>query len=456
MLRSTFHLILFAVCFGHPMTDAAADDAPIDSILAAAYRDSGITVSETCGDLTFLRRVSLDLIGRVPTISEIKRFESNGNRTALVDQLLESEGFSRYWSQLWTTILVGRGEGNQANRESLRRWMETQFRENKPLDQIAFDLISAEGVTALDGPVNFLVSNRDDPVTPVSRIFLGVQLDCARCHDHPFDRWTQDDYVAMRRFFRTIQVREVSGGVELVDSGATGAAQNESPRFLTGARPSTGAWRREMALMTVRCRPFARAMGNRVWQLLMGRGIVDPVDGLSQSAAPSVPELHQALAEQLRSGRFDLRRLVRTICLSDAYARTESLRSTPIESEAVEKFAARRPRPLLPEQLVVSYATILNRELPSPEATNALAVEYMGRAAAKAGATDPLSLQRTSQGLLQELADDSDEAAGTIESMFLSTLTRTPEPWERGRMENVSAADMMYALLHCNEFVFSH
>ncbi|MCA9135547.1 MAG: DUF1549 domain-containing protein [Planctomycetales bacterium] len=448
--------IVIAALIGQRATVADADDAQIDSILATAHRAAGIVESETCENLTFLRRVSLDLIGRVPTVDEIKQFESKSNRADVVDELIRSDAFPRYWSQLWTTVLVGRGTSNQSNREALRRWMEIQLRENKPLDQIAFDLISAEGVTALDGPVNFLVANRDDPVTPVSRIFLGVQLDCARCHDHPQDRWTQDDYVAMRQFFRTIQIREVSGGYELTDSGATGNPRDELPRFLTGARPSTAAWRREMALMTVRCRPFARAMGNRVWQLLMGRGIVDPVDGLSKTSAASVPALHDALADQLRSQGYDLRRLIRTICISDAYARTESQIDSPSQTSSIETFASRRPRPLQPEQLIVSYARILNRDLPSPESLNALATEYTGRAATKSAATDPLSLQRTSQGLLQELSDDTDDAYGDIDSIFLSTLSRRPGDWERERMQDVSASDLMYALLHCNEFVFCH
>ena len=127
----------------------------------------------------------MDLIGRVPTKDEITLFETNRDRVLAIDRLLSSDEFSRYWSQLWTTVLVGRGQAGATNREALRLWLEDQIRSERALDQIAFDLISAEGVTALDGHVNFIVGNREDPVTPVSRIFLGVQLDCARCHDHP-------------------------------------------------------------------------------------------------------------------------------------------------------------------------------------------------------------------------------------------------------------------------------
>lgn len=435
---------------------AVADDAPIDSILADAHHASGIEPTPTCGDLAFLRRISLDLIGRVPTNDEIAQFETYRDRVLAIDRLLSSDEFSRYWSQLWTTILVGRGQAGATNREALRLWLEDQIRSERALDQIAFDLISAEGVTALDGHVNFIVGNREDPVTPVSRIFLGVQLDCARCHDHPFDRWTQDDYLAMRKFFQPIQLREVSGGVRLTDSGSGNVDAEDAPRFLTGSRPRTAAWRRELALMTVRCKPFARAMGNRVWQMLMGRGVVDPVDGLSETQTPSVPDLHQALADQLRRQRFDLRRLIRTICSSDAYARTELAIKDASYDLAVERFAARRPRPLIPEQLIASYSMITRQQVPAPAELNGLAGEFLGRSSVSAGASDPLLIQRTSQGLLRELADESSATPGSIETIYLSTLTRRPDDWERQRMNAVSGSDMLYALLHCNEFVFSH
>ncbi|WP_182871371.1 DUF1549 domain-containing protein [Rhodopirellula sp. JC639] len=441
---------------------ADATDAPIDQILAAVHLDAGITPTERCDDPTFLRRISLDLLGRVPTVDELDRFEAEKDLAGTLDDMLRSEEFSRYWSQLWTTILVGRGESRQVDREALRRWLQTQFEQQSPLDQIAFDLISAEGVTTLDGDVNFLVANREDPVTPVSRIFLGVQLDCARCHDHPLDRWTQADYTAMRRFFQTISLREVSGGVQLVDSGARVdlAGRNNTadttPRFLTGSRPRTAAWRRELALMTVRSKPFARAMGNRVWQLLIGRGIVDPVDGLSQAHPPSVPALHQALADQLRGNGFDLRGLIRTIVTSDAYARISPHVDAADRTEAIELFAGRAPRPLLPEQLIASYATVMKRDLPPPDRLNTLAVEFIGQSAAETGAIDPLALQRTSQGLLQELAAETSPPSGDLDAIFRASLSRSPDDWERQRLDGVPGTDLLYVLLHGNEFVFSH
>ncbi|MEO1529351.1 MAG: DUF1549 domain-containing protein [Planctomycetota bacterium] len=447
MMRCIHFVLLIVWC-----TQLTASEASIDAILARAQANAGVTAASSCDDRTFIRRATLDLLGRVPTPEECRNFATSGDRSKLIDRLLASEEFPRYWSQLWATILVGRSV-EIADREGLRNWLETAFAEGRPLDQMAFDLISAKGVSALHGPVNFLIGNNEDPVAPISRVFLGVQLDCAQCHDHPFDRWTQDDHASMQRFFDPVEFREVSGGIEVVDHGGE-ASEDDRPRFLTGAKPRTSAWRREMALMTVRSKPFARAMGNRVWQLLFGRGIVDPVDGLSQDQPPSVPKLHQALADQLRSQQFDLRRLVATICKSEAYGRGAPDDANNLSNAVYETFAARRLRPLLPEQLIASYATVLRRKPPQAATLNDGSVQFLGQASAGKGASDPLDIQRTSQGLLQELAADSEATLMDLDSLFMATLSRRPDEWERERLASVPASDVLYALLHCNEFVF--
>ncbi|MEM6473188.1 MAG: DUF1549 domain-containing protein, partial [Planctomycetota bacterium] len=397
------------------------------------------------------------------------------DRESAIERLLSSPDFASYWSQLWATILVGRGDEPQSDRERLRLWMEQRLRENTPFDQVAFDLISADGVTTLHGPVNFLVANREDPVTQVSRVFLGVQLDCARCHDHPFDRWTQNDYEKMRRFFETMRVQEVSGGTELSDSpGDRRAGEDDLPQFLTGARPRTSVWRRDLAIMTVRVKPFARAIGNRAWQLLIGRGIVDPVDGLSESEPPSVGELHEFLANRLQQSGFDIQDLIRLICQSHAYARTDHPADT--EATLVDRsrdyaaFAARRPRPMLPEQWVLSHETVVRKSLSpieggllenktgqaDPVTINSNAIHLLGTSAVSIGGTDPLSFQRTSQGLLHEISIPSNANARSLEELFLATLQRQPSPNEERLFADASQRDVLYALLHCNEFVFNH
>ncbi|MEM8911710.1 MAG: DUF1549 domain-containing protein [Planctomycetota bacterium] len=432
---------------------SGTSDAPIDLILAQAHRDAGIEPAALVDASIFLRRLTLDLIGRVPTINELETFLASPDPIRTIDQLLSSDSFADYWSQVWTSILVGRNPDRPTDRDSLQRWLAARFAENLPMDQIAFDLISAQGVTAVDGAVNFLVGNLEDPTTSVSRVFLGVQLDCARCHDHPDDRWTQQDYQRMRRFFSAVRVDEVSGGVRVRDAAGTSGDIDEQPQFLTGAVPQTAAWRREMAYMTVRSKPFARAIGNRVWQLLLGRGVVSPVDGLSESARPSVEELHDVLGDQLRRQKFNLRRLIQTICSSDAYRRRSD--PSPTEtSRSVEVFATRRPRPLLPEQMLRSYWRILRDEELTGTSLNERSIEWLGRSAAASGSSDPLQRSRTSQGLLVELSSPISAPWNHLDPMFLSTLSRRPTESEHDRLAGASAPDLMYALLHCNEFVF--
>ena len=229
--------------------------ATIDRILSERHREERIAPTAPCDDATFLRRLSLDLLGRVPTTNELKAFLVDNDRPAAIDRLLASPEHAQFWSELWTTMLVGRGQRRGVEREILRRWLEEALRLDEPLNQTAFQLISAEGVTSLDGPVNYVVASREDPVMRLSRTFLSVQLDCARCHDHPFDRWKNDDYVAMQRFYRPVQYRQVSGGIAVSDNVAD---DSNRPIFLTGREPQTSAWRRELALMVVQSKPFSR------------------------------------------------------------------------------------------------------------------------------------------------------------------------------------------------------
>ena len=446
-----FSIIVSIVCSQR----AIGAGIDVDSILAEAHRMDSVKVAPLVNNHLFVRRVTLDLLGRIPTIEELEAFDSDPNYASWVNHCLSSDEFPSYWSEIWTSILIGRNPSGRVDRQALQSWLAGKFRQNESLDQIAFDLIAARGVTALDGPVNFLVGNQEDPVTAVSRAFLGVQLDCARCHDHPYDRWTQQDYTDMKRFFSPMRVREVSGGFEVLDLGTHSSDPGFVPRFLTNARPKTLAWRSELALMVVRSKPFARAMGNRIWQLLFGQGIVDPVDGLSQSAKASVPELHDALGEQLRSSGFDLRETICTICLSKAYRRSSSDISSDSKFTNQQRslFAFRMPRPLTPEQLARSYAVVANRQMPSPDELNQSSIAFLGRSAVTAGVTDPIEFTRTSQGILRELAVNLAANHQNVESLFLSVLSRLPDEWEKNRFSSVQHDDALFALLHCNEFI---
>lgn len=430
---------------------AAADN--IDSMLAEAHWQAELSTTEVCDDATFYRRLSLDLIGRVPTTRELEDFLARPDRAAATDRLLRSEEHPRFWSQLWTLMLVGRGEQRGVEREVLRRWLEEGLSTNLAVNQLAFQLITAQGVSSLDGPVNFAVASRQDPVMRLSRTFLSVQLDCAQCHDHPHDRWTNDDYLAMTRFYQPTQFREVSGGVAVSDTGPDPNA--EKPVFLTGRRPHTAAWRRELGWMVVQSKPFSRAMVNRTWHWLMGRGIVDPVDGLSRDNPARLPVLLEQLAADFRHSQFQLQPLIRRICLSDAYQRQPAVGDSSESERQLQLFAARNVRPMLPEQWVASTAVVLDRPVPLPEQLTLRARQLLGQTRQESPATDPYTWTATSQTLIRQLSSPMPAPLGDLDAMFLVTLGRRPTARERELVSGHSSQDTLFALVHSNEFMMN-
>jgi hypothetical protein len=312
-------------------------------------------------------------------------------------------------------------------------------------------LISAEGVTSLHGPVSYVVASRGDPVMRLSRTFLSVQLDCAGCHDHPFDRWTHDDYAALERFYRPLQYREVSGGVSVRDAPGSGSPP---PVFLTGRQPQTSAWRRELALMVVQSKPFSRAMVNRTWSWLMGRGMVDPVDGLSRENQPTVPKLLEALAADFREG-FRLRPLIRRICRSDAYQRKPAGTASRESQRQRQFFAARTTRPMMPEQWIVSVAVVLDRPVPGPQQVAQQTRQLLGIPPQATPTSDPYQWTETSQTLVRQLSGPIRAPLRDLESLFMATLARSPTAQEGKLMDGYSSQEILFALIHGNEFVLN-
>ena len=242
---------------------ATVGSESVDSILAEVWKSRGIEPAPVCSDREFRRRTSLDIIGRVPTLEEILYFERTSDRAELINRLLDHERFAHFWSDVWAANLNGYGDAFDSDRKSLRNWLEQAFAADVPFDTLTRRLITTHGSSSLKGPANFLLRHPEEPTVKVSRLFLGVRLDCARCHDHPFDRWTQKDFQLMNRFFKATEREESSSGnIRLVD--VVMDEEEERPRFLTGARPRTTRWRSELALFVTHSKPFARAFSNRL------------------------------------------------------------------------------------------------------------------------------------------------------------------------------------------------
>lgn len=439
------------ICILPFRSEVYATDPMIDSLLNEVHQQVGITPLPRCDDATFLRRLSLDLIGRVPSVTELKAFLDDPDRIGAIDQYLARNEHSQFWSQLWTTMLVGRSPRRGVEREVLRQWLASSLADQVPLNQVAFDLIAAQGVTSLNGPANFVLASRDDPVMRLSRTFLSVQLDCAQCHDHPHDRWTNSDYNGMKRFFEPLVFREVAGGVLIEDRGINEPA--EKPVFLTGRRPYTAAWRRELAWMVVRSKPFSRAMVNRTWYWLMGRGLVNPVDGWSRENPGKVPDLLEALATDLRDNDYPLRVLIRKICSSQAYQRQSVAGGEVVGKKLEAFFAARTIRQQLPEQWLTSVAQVLDRPLPSQAQVAEQAVRLMGRTQASQTDNDPYDWSATTQSLINQLAGEVPPPLRGLRQIYLATLARGPTDEEIAMAKSHSSQEILFSLVHCNEFV---
>jgi hypothetical protein len=406
---------------------------PIDRLLADAWKAAGV---EPAPLVDPARRMSLDLLGRIPLLGE--------RRTS--EDMLASPEFPRFWSEVWTAMLVGYTSAFESNREALRIWLEKRFAENRPFDKIAAELVAADGASATSGPVNFVLHHSEDPAPKVARTFLGVRLDCARCHDHPFDRWTQDDYKGMRDFFAPVERRPISeGNVRIVDNPDRGG----KPRFLTGATPVTRRWREELALYITSNKAFARAFANRLWYHFMGRGLVDPPDDASAKNKASVPELLELLADEARRTSFDLRAMIRLIVGSDAYRRA---RRRPSDAPALEAlFAARVLKPMLPEQVFDSLVAALGLKANRAEFLKSFTGRSFGEDLSNAW-----TYRETVQDLLTKLSLEPRAPEKDVDALYRRLLSRPPKPREIELCEGRSAEDVVFALANSNEFYFNH
>ena len=429
----------------------SAGGESIDSILDSAWRQASVRPAELCTDDEFLRRASLDLIGRTPSLDDLHRFRERPDRAAKIDELVESDAFGRFWSEIWTASLNGYADAFDSDREVLRSWLEESLNKDVPYDAMVRELIVTKSASGLNGPANFLLRHPEQPTVKVVRMFLGVRLDCARCHDHPFARWKKTDFEQMGRFFEATRRQEVSeGNIRLVDFVPD--EDHPKPRFLTGATPITGQWRDEFALFVIKSKPFARTFANRVWYQLMGRGIVHPPDDFSQANGATVPLLLEFLAHRARRERFSVKSMAKRICNSRAYQL--SSRGQPQGAPGESLFASRLLRPLTPEQTFDSATVALDMS-PSAGDRN----RYVRRATGRSLDEDfsmTWDYRETVQAMMARLNAALPAPADSAEQLFQRILSRDPTTRERQICEGRDPNDIAFALINSNEFFFNH
>jgi hypothetical protein len=374
----------------------------IDNEVQAAWQREKVTPAAPAGDAAFLRRVYLDLVGTIPTGEETGQFlkdDDPAKRTKLIDRLIDDPRFAVHQADVWDLVLFGRHPPNPditRQRDVFRRWLTDKFARNEPYDHWVRELLLAEGNTAESGAPMFLLQFRNQPeeaAVAVSRIFLGTQLQCARCHDHPFDKWKQLDFYGMAGFFVRLTVVDGGGGAmrryQIAEKSSgevlfSGSVKEQRPgkkgtpvpaRFLGGSvleEPPLPATFKEPELKGNQAPPkpmfsrkekladwvvandnpyFSRAVANRVWAQFFGRGLVHPVDDLKLANKASHPELLEALSAQLAAHQFDLKWYIRELVNS----RTYQLASKGPTTEAMPRwFEQGRVRPLSAEEMLAA------------------------------------------------------------------------------------------------------
>ena len=322
-----------------PLTDPATvpEIAPavsfIDELIYRRLKVLGLTPSGKTTDNQFARRVYLDLTGRLPTPEQLDAWQSNSSfakRRDLIDELLASDELVEFWSLRFAELLrIKAAPNSDVAARVYSQWLKNQLAKSAPYDQMVHSLLMAEGDPQKEGPPNFYNSTSDARAQTefVSELFLGVRLRCANCHDHPLDHWTQDDYHGVSAIFARMDtgrlIRErTTGSVIHPATGEPAVARIPGDRFLNEnqrVRLELADW-----IVSENNPYFARAITNRIWKWLMGRGLVDPVDDLRITNPATHPQLLDRLAKDFVENDFDLRHTIRIICNSQAYARDSS------------------------------------------------------------------------------------------------------------------------------------
>lgn len=496
-----------------PKLDVTALAARIDQHLVERLNQDKILASSPATDAEFLRRAYLDIVGVIPSPEEAKAFLDDPTptkRAKLIDQLLANEKYGEHFADIWQSLTLPRDSANRRlTAEPFVKWLKDNFNQNKPWHQMVGELLISQGPQNQNGAVTFFLANQtpDKFTDQTSRLFLGVQLQCAQCHNHPFTGWKQAEYWGMAQFFMKVRPDNVNRAAKMGASpgiNESGKGKAKLPegamtvpaKFLQGkevalsssapARPVLAQW-----LASANNPYFARAMVNRMWQHFMGRGFVTPVDDMHENNAASHPALLADLAEQFKASGFDLKHLIRAICSSQAYQRSSKPASD--SDSATLLFAQMAVKPLTPEQLFDSLTQVVGRPTANERAVNK-------KMAARGGGNNPraqfvnffmtdegadpteyqsgipqaLRLMNSPQfnrpgGLFEKAMKTGATPAEVIETLYLGTLARRPTAEESSRLvayadkagANASDlrnaySDILWALLNSSEFALNH
>jgi len=497
----------------------------IDALVEAQWAKEKITPAPVAGDAEFLRRVSLDLCGRIPAGSEVRDFISDASpakRRAAIDRMLDSPTYIVHATNRWREAMLPEADSDDILKRiavpTFESWLRSRIADNRDYAEIVREILTlpVQGGNMMEGfnqpnastPEAFYRAKQAKPENlgaATSRLFLGVRLECAQCHDHPFDKWKRDEFWSYAAFFSEFQqpaagpVTEVLKNVLKPDTHSLKIPDTEQvvkATFLGGPQPEwtdQQSAREKLAdWITSADNPwFARAAANRVWAQMFGQGIVDPVDDFGTNNPPSHPEVLDELAKAFGENRHDLRFLARAIALSKTYQRTS--RRTDPSQDTPRTFARMPVRAMSPEQIFDCLAqatgrfTFFDPEQPLNFSNDPARQEFL-----ETFTNDSESTVERQSTILQALtlmngsfvASATDIAASQsltatieapflntperIEALFLAALSRPPQADELSRFRSYvdsggpendpkkALADVFWALLNSNEFALNH
>jgi hypothetical protein len=350
----------------------------VDKAVFAKLKLLGIPPSPVCDDGTFIRRVYLDITGTLPTDADVEKFLTDASptkRDTLIDSLLETRAYADYFTNKWNMVLRNKKTGNQElpGTIAFHQWIWDSLYENKPYNQFVREILTAQGNPDINPPTTWYreVDQIDEQVEDTAQLFLGLRIQCARCHHHPFEKWSQNDYYGLAAFFSRIGKKNIEGGIKnardrnLFHNEGTASAnnprnkQNLKPTALGSGQaydiPADRDPRQYLAdwMSSPDNKFFAPSLVNRYWKHFFSRGIVEPEDDMRATNPPANPELLEKLAKNFIESKFDLKQLVRTICQSSTY----QLSSLPNEYNLKDKqnFSRYYPKRLTAEVLYDSF-----------------------------------------------------------------------------------------------------
>lgn len=500
----------------------------IDGQIQQSWKDNEVTPSEVAEDTEWLRRVYLDIVGHIPPQDAISAFLADrdpAKRSKVIDNLLDHPDYVRNWTTVWTNNLIGRRTPRRVSRSGLQKFLREAFGKNRPWNEVVFDLVTGEGHFEREGAVNFLLAqmqNNDDGVqatAKTTRLFMGIQVQCTQCHNHPFNDWKQDQFWQFNSFFRQMRKvdhrkydpksgRMVDDYSELVSRDYSGPVYFEKrsglmqvayPQYFTSKvdpAPDVNRRRELGRLMIEGESPYiARAIVNRMWGRFFGYGFTKPVDDMGPHNPASHPDLLDRLSEEMVKSGYDMKQLIRWIANSEAYNLTSRYNSgneldnpaageTPLFSHMYVKSmqaeqlydsliiatnahqsgrsnwdAQEKQRQAWMRQFVIAFDTDENDEATTFNGTIPQALMMMN------GPLIENAISDKKGGYLQQVLAERGPDAKKIQQLFLTSLCRHPTRTELASAIKVFRAsrdklslyqDLFWALLNSNEFISNH